>query len=255
VTVGSLTGKVAFISGGARGMGAAEAKLFVQEGAAVAIADILDERGRALAADIERGGGRAMYVHVDVAVEADWTGAATAVREKFGRIDVLVNNAGINDRQTIMGTSAESWRKVMAVNVDGTLFGLRAIAPVMRDGGGGAVVNIASTAGFSGNSFAAYATSKWAVRGLTRCAALEFAPWNIRVNAICPGLVLTELNTGQPYIEPLSKATPLGRAGTVDDIARLALFLVSDASAYITGQDHVIDGGFTAGLVLPSTPG
>ncbi len=252
--MGSLAGRVAFISGGARGMGAAEAKLFVREGASVAIADILDDRGRALAAEIEQGGGKAMYVHVDVSLEADWIKAAAAVRERFGRIDILVNNAGINDRQTIMGTSPESWRKVMAVNVDGTLFGLRAIAPIMRDGGGGAVVNIASTAGYSGNSFAAYATSKWAVRGLTKCAALEFAPWRIRVNAICPGLVLSELNTGQPYIEPMAKATPLGRAGDVEDIAKLALFLVSDASDYITGQDHIIDGGFTAGLVLPSAP-
>jgi NAD(P)-dependent dehydrogenase (short-subunit alcohol dehydrogenase family) len=251
----TLAGKTALVTGAARGIGAGIASLFAAEGAAVVIADILDQRGEALAADIATAGGKAVYLHLDVTSQADWARAVDNAIERFGRIDILVNNAGINDRLSIIGTSIASWRQVMAVNLDGMLFGLRAVAPVMRDGGGGSVVNMASAAGLTGTGFAAYSASKWAIRGLTRCAALEFAPWRIRVNAICPGLVLTELNEGQPYLEPVARANPLGRAGTVDDIARLALFLASDASAYMTGQDHVIDGGTTAGLPVAPPPG
>lgn len=247
-----LAGRVAIVTGGARGIGAAIARTLAGEGATVIVADILKERGEALAEEIRASGGRAVFYRLDVAVEGDWAKLAAAAGEHAGRIDILVNNAGINDRLSVMATDAESWRRVMAVNLDGMLFGMRAVAPVMRDGGGGSIVNMASAAGLAGTGFAAYSASKWAIRGLTRCAALEFAPWRIRVNAICPGLVVTELNEGQPYLEPVAKANPMGRAGTVDDIARLALFLASDASAYVTGQDHVIDGGMTAGL--PSAP-
>ena len=247
----SLTGKVALITGSARGIGAGIARLFAAAGAAVAITDILDERGATLAAEIDSGGGKAIYVRLDVTSEDDWASATAAAMERLGgRIDVLVNDAGIHDRRGIMDIDLDSWRKVMAVNLDGMLLGMRAVAPAMREAGGGSIVNMSSAAGLSGTAFPSYSASKWAVRGLTRCAALEFAPWNIRVNAICPGLVVTELNQGQPYLEPVIKANPLGRAGTVEDIARLALFLASDASAYITGQDHVVDGGTTAGLPL-----
>lgn len=246
----SLDGKVALVTGAARGLGAGIARLFAAEGAAVAIADILDERGEALAAEIAADGGKAIFVHLDVTSEDDWAKAVGATAERFGRIDVLVNDAGIHDRRGIMDIDLESWRRVMAVNLDGMLLGMRAAAPVIRDAGGGSIVNMSSAAGLSGTAFPSYSASKWAVRGLTRCAALEFAPWNIRVNAICPGLVVTELNQGQPYLEPVIKANPLGRAGTVEDIARLALFLASDASSYVTGQDHVVDGGTTAGLPL-----
>jgi 3alpha(or 20beta)-hydroxysteroid dehydrogenase len=246
----SLLGKVAIVTGAARGIGAGIASLFAAEGAAVVIADILDQRGEAHAAEIERGGGTAMFEHLDVTSEQDWTKAVAATMERFGRIDLLVNDAGIHDRRGIIDIDLEGWRKTMAVNLDGMLLGMRAAAPAIRDAGGGSIVNMSSAAGLSGTAFPAYSASKWAVRGLTRCAALEFAPWNVRVNAICPGLVVTELNEGQPYLEPVIKANPLGRAGTVEDIARLALFLASDASSYVTGQDHVVDGGTTAGLPL-----
>jgi 3alpha(or 20beta)-hydroxysteroid dehydrogenase len=248
--MGSLAGKVALVTGSARGLGAGIARLFATEGAAVVIADILDERGEALAAEIEAGGGKALYRHLDVTSEDDWAEAVDATTQRFGRIDVLVNDAGIHDRRGIIDIDLEGWRKTMSVNLDGMLLGMRAAAPVIREAGGGSIVNMSSAAGLAGTAFPAYSASKWAVRGLTRCAALEFAPWNIRVNAICPGLVVTELNQGQPYLEPVIKANPLGRAGTVEDIAKLALFLASDASAYVTGQDHVIDGGTTAGLPL-----
>lgn len=246
----SLSGKVALVTGAARGIGAAIARLFAAEGAAVVIADILDDRGEALAAEIERDGGKAIFAHLDVTVEGDWTKAVSATIARFGRIDILVNDAGIHDRRGIIDIDLEGWRKTMAVNLDGMLLGMRAVAPLIRDAGGGSIVNMSSAAGLAGTAFPAYSASKWAVRGLTRCAALEFAPWNIRVNAICPGLVVTELNQGQPYLEPVIKANPLGRAGTVEDIAKLALFLASDASAYVTGQDHIVDGGTTAGLPL-----
>jgi NAD(P)-dependent dehydrogenase (short-subunit alcohol dehydrogenase family) len=246
----SLSGKVALVTGAARGIGAGIASLFAAEGAAVVIADILDERGEALASDIGRDGGKAIFARLDVTLEGDWTKAVAATIERFGRIDILINDAGIHDRRGIIDIDLEGWRKTMAVNLDGMLLGMRAVAPVIRDAGGGSIVNMSSAAGLAGTAFPAYSASKWAVRGLTRCAALEFAPWNIRVNAICPGLVVTELNQGQPYLEPVIKANPLGRAGTVEDIAKLALFLASDASAYVTGQDHIVDGGTTAGLPL-----
>jgi 3alpha(or 20beta)-hydroxysteroid dehydrogenase len=245
-----LSGKVAIVTGAARGIGAGIARLFAAEGAAVTIADILDQRGQTLAAEIEGIGGKASFHHLDVTSEADWAAAVAATTARFGPVDLLVNDAGIHDRRGIIDIDLESWRRTMAVNLDGMLLGMRAVAPVMRDAGGGSIVNMSSAAGLSGTAFPAYSASKWAVRGLTRCAALEFAPWNIRVNAICPGLVVTELNQGQPYLEPVIKANPLGRAGTVEDIARLALFLASDASSYVTGQDHVVDGGTTAGLPL-----
>jgi len=246
----SLSGRVALVTGAARGIGAGIASLFAAEGAAVVIADILDERGEALASDIGRDGGKAIFARLDVTLEGDWTKAVAATIERFGRIDILINDAGIHDRRGIIDIDLEGWRKTMAVNLDGMLLGMRAVAPVIRDAGGGSIVNMSSAAGLAGTAFPAYSASKWAVRGLTRCAALEFAPWNIRVNAICPGLVVTELNQGQPYLEPVIKANPLGRAGTVEDIAKLALFLASDASAYVTGQDHIVDGGTTAGLPL-----
>ena len=249
----SLAGKVALVTGAASGIGAGIASLFAAEGAAVVIADILDQRGETLAARVLDAGGQAIYLRLDVTSEADWSTAVAATIERFGRIDILVNNAGINERFNILGTSIESWHRVLAVNLDGTLFGLRAVAPAMRDSGGGSVINMSSAAGLAGTAYAAYSSTKWAIRGLTRCAALEFARWRIRVNAICPGLVLTEINAGQSYLEPVARANPLGRAGTVDDIARLALFLASDASDYVTGQDHVIDGGTTAGLPVPPT--
>ena len=248
----SLAGKQAIVTGGARGIGAAIATLFAAEGAAVVIADILAERGEALADEIGRAGGSAVFRRLEVSSERDWADLAAEASTRFGPIDILVNNAGINDRLSVLGTTAESWRRVMAVNLDGMLFGMQAVVPAMREGGGGSIVNMASAAGLAGTGFAAYSASKWAIRGLTRCAALEFARWRIRVNTICPGLVVTELNEGQPYLEPVARANPLGRAATVDDIARLALFLASDASAYVTGQDHVIDGGTSAGL--PGAP-
>lgn len=243
-----LAGKVAVISGAARGMGAAEAALFASEGAAVLIGDLLDDVGRETAARINSEGGEARYVHLDVTDPAGWQKAIAEVQAWKGRLDILVNNAGITVRDTIQEITVESWNRVMAINVTGSMLGIKYATPLMKQSGGGAVVNISSIVGLTGSTFVGYSASKWAVRGLTKSAALEFAPWNIRVNAICPGLVETDINRGQPYIEPIKANTPLGRVATTQDIAKLALFLASDASSAITGHEHVIDGGFTAGI-------
>jgi 3alpha(or 20beta)-hydroxysteroid dehydrogenase len=242
----SLAGKVALITGGGRGQGAAEARLFAASGAAVMICDVLEAEGRAVAESI--GADAARFQLLDVGDPAGWKEAVAAVLDWRGRLDILVNNAGIIDRSTIMGMGLESWNRVLGVNLTGAFLGIKAAAPAMRDGGrGGAVVNIASHAGFSAHSDPAYTASKWALRGLTRTAAMEFVSWGIRVNSVCPGLIVTEMNAGSPHLRPLIELTPMGRAGTVDEIARLVRFLASDEASFITGDDFVADGGFIAG--------
>ena len=166
-----------------------------------------------------------------------------------GRIDVLVNNAGINIRESLLDAQMEHFEDVMATNFYGPLHGIRAVAPHMKAARKGSIVNIVSTNGLAGGPFTAYASSKWALRGLTKCAALEFAPWQIRVNAVCPGLVPTEINIGQPYVQTGIETNPMGRAGAMEDVAALVLFLASDASAYINGADIPVDGGGMAGTV------
>jgi 3alpha(or 20beta)-hydroxysteroid dehydrogenase len=243
----SLAGKVALITGGSRGQGAAEARLFAASGAAVAVCDVLEAEGRAVAESIAAFGGAAQFLRLDVTDPADWEAAVAAILAWRGRLDILVNNAGIINRSGVMATAPEAWNRVLAVNLTGAFLGIQAAGPAMRDGGGGAVVNIASHAGFSGHSDPAYTASKWALRGLTRTAAMEFVTWGVRVNSVCPGLVVTELNAGSAHLKPLIDLTPMGRAGTVDEIARLVRFLASDEASFITGEDFVIDGGFIAG--------
>lgn len=242
-----LQGKTAIVTGGARGQGAVEAELLATAGASVLICDVLEEDGVALAARLNADGKDVRFRKLDVTSEAGWQAALAEIRDWTGRLDILVNNAGIINRKIIRDMSVEEWRKVMDVNATGAFIGLKLAAPMMAETGGGSIINISSNSAFSGHYDAAYTASKWALRGLTRTAAMEFAEQGVRVNAICPGLIVTDLNRGSPHLAPMIGMTPMARSGEADEVAQLVLFLASEGSAFITGEDFVIDGGFTAG--------
>ena len=246
-----LDGKVAFISGGSRGQGAAEAKLFAKEGASVVMGDILEDEGRKLEAEINESGGRALFVKLDVTSESDWQEAVGQTVRTFGKLDVLVNNAAIYSRVRVEDTTVAEWDRIMAVNVKGVFLGIKHSIPEMRQAGGGSIINISSTAGLVGSPRgSAYTASKGGVRLLTKSTAVQYAADGIRANSIHPGPIDTEMiaeNIGTP--EGLAESVarvPLGRVGNVDDVAYGALFLASDESSYMTGSELVIDGGVTA---------
>lgn len=245
--VGRLKDKTAIVTGASRGIGAAIARRFAEEGACVAVCDVVHERALSEADAIRDNGGTAFALHLDVISEDSWKAAVQAVIDRTGQVNILVNNAGINDRGTIVSSSLENWERTLSVNLTGAYLGMRVLAPVLRSSGGGAIVNTCSIASHHGESHAAYCASKWGLRGLTKTAAMEFVDWNIRVNSVSPAVVETELNAGQPYLRPMAKMTPMGRNGQDYEIANGVLFLASDEASYITGQDLPIDGGFTAG--------
>ncbi|WP_313617438.1 glucose 1-dehydrogenase [Agrobacterium sp.] len=242
-----LKGKLAIVTGGARGQGEAEARLFASKGAAVIIADVLAEEGHALAQALQDEGLEARFVYLDVTDPSSWAGVVDVATQWKNRIDILVNNAGIINRTTVESTGLEAWERVLKVNLTGAFLGIQAVTAHMAQSGGGSIVNISSNSGFSGHYDPAYTASKWGLRGLTRSAAMELASKNIRVNAVCPGLVVTGLNASSPHLKPMIDMTPMKRSGKPEEIAELVLFLASDASSFITGEDFVIDGGFTAG--------
>jgi 3alpha(or 20beta)-hydroxysteroid dehydrogenase len=242
-----LSGKTAIVTGAARGQGAVEAELLASAGASVLLCDVLEEDGIALAKRLGEDGLEVRFVKLDVTSEAAWVSALDLVREWTGRLDILVNNAGIINRKIIRDMSVEEWRKVMDVNATGTFIGVKHAAPMMAETGGGSIVNISSNSAYSGHYDPAYTSSKWAIRGLTRTAAMEFAEVGVRVNAICPGLIVTDLNRNSPHLKPMIDLTPLNRSGEAEEVAQLVLYLASDASGFVTGEDFVIDGGFTAG--------
>lgn len=242
-----LKDKVIMVTGGARGLGEAEARRFAAEGAMVAICDVLDAEGRETATAIGAAGGRACFFPLDVTDESAWESTARAVAGWGGGIHGLVNNAGIVNRTGISGTSLTAWTRVLAVNLTGAFLGMRAVAPVMRDSGGGAIVSIASVAAYTGHNDPAYSATKAGVLGLTRSAAMEFVDWRIRVNAVSPGIIVTALNEGGVHLEPWRRATPLGRYGRMEEVANTVLFLLSDEASFITGEDIAVDGGFKAG--------
>jgi NAD(P)-dependent dehydrogenase (short-subunit alcohol dehydrogenase family) len=242
-----LTSKTALITGASRGQGETEARLFADEGAVVYLADVLDDEGEAVAADLRAAGMDASYLHLDVSRHEDWAAASAAIGDRGHAVDVLVNNAGIAGRGGALMTDLETWEKVFAVNVTGPLLGIKTFAPGMKAAGRGSIVNIASIGALNGYPNVSYAASKWALRGLSKSVALELAGSGVRVNAVHPGLILTPMNDDPEHNRWMIEMTPMGREGETSEIADLVLFLASDESTYITGADIAIDGGFSAG--------
>ena len=246
---GRLAGKVALITGAARGMGAAHARTLAREGANVAIADIAPEAGERLAGELRSAGVQASYHDHDVTDPGAWREVADAVQRAHGPIDVLVNNAGVQMRSFGIEADDEEWAKVTAVNQQGVFLGMRAVIPSMAENGGGSIVNIASVAALVGlPGSLPYQASKSAVLGLTRGAAVAYGPQGIRVNAICPGLIVTAMteSASSDAVETMKAQIPLRREGKPEEISAAVVFLASDESSYITGVALPIDGGFVA---------
>ena len=246
-----LEGKVALITGGSRGQGATEAELFVKEGARVVIADILEPEGNAVVAQIREGGGDASFIRLDVTSEDDWRDAVEFTLNTYGRLDILINNAAIYKRTPIVQTGLDEWNQIMDINSTGVFLGTKHTVPAMQESGGGSIINISSTAGLVGSERgSAYGASKGSVRLFTKYTAIQHAGDGIRANSIHPGPIDTEMikeNISTPEDRAESEArVPLGRIGTVTDVAYGALFLASDESSFMTGAELVIDGGVTA---------
>ena len=252
-----LEGKVALISGGARGQGAVEARMFTQEGAKVVIGDILDDLGMQVQAEINETGGECLYVHLDVTSESDWQDAVEAAAAHFGKLDILVNNAGIGspkdaagERMTIESLTEGQWDQVMDVNAKGVFLGTKAAIPEMRKAGGGSIINISSVAGLVGGTTSAYGASKGAVRLLTKSTAIQYASEGIRANSVHPGVIITDMTAAMLADEAGREYNlarhPIGRLGVSEDVAYGVLYLASDESSFVTGSELVIDGGLTA---------
>jgi 3alpha(or 20beta)-hydroxysteroid dehydrogenase len=243
-----MDGAVAIVSGGARGMGESHVRGLVAAGARVVFGDVLDSEGAALAADL---GDAARYLHLDVTSEDDWNAAVALAESEFGPVSALVNNAGIVTWNTIEKMSLADWQRTIDINLTGVWLGLHTVLPSMKRAGGGAIVNISSTAGLQGfGNIGAYVASKWGVRGLTKTAALEFGQYGIRVNSVHPGPIRTPMTAG--LADDLSLAQPIPRKGEPEEVTALVLFLLTDAT-YSTGHEFVIDGGAAAGSFVRPT--
>ncbi len=256
--MGRLSGKTAIITGAARGMGAVTAQRFVEEGAQVIIADILDEQGKALA---KRLGNAAHYHHADVANEADWQ-SLVAAAEHLGQLNILVNNAAILYAGAIADTDADAYMRVIQINQLGCYLGIRAAIEPMKRAGGGSIINISSIDGMQAkNGLSAYVSSKWAIRGLTKSAAIELGPHNIRVNSVHPGGIFTDMHGAGANATPSEQDNAfyqnhaLPRVGLPIEVANMSLFLASEESSYSTGSEFLVDGGWNAGMRLDLLPG
>jgi len=236
--MGRVDNKVALITGGARGMGAADARMLVKEGAKVVIGDILDDEGTALADEL---GEAARYVHLDVTSADEWTAAVETALSSFGKLNVLVNNAGIVQLGPLKTLDVARWQQVLDVNLTGPMLGTKSVIQPMIDAGGGSIINVSSIEGLRGAAYVhSYVASKWGLRGLTKSSALELASHNIRVNSIHPGFIRTPMTKHLP--DDMVQA-PLGRPGTPDEVATFVVFLASDESSFSTGSEFVVDGG------------
>lgn len=249
--MGRFDGRTAVVSGGARGMGASHSRAIAAEGGNVVIADILDEDGRALAEEL---GDVARFVHLDVTDAGAWEQAVETAVEAFGGLHILINNAGILVQGAIIDGDPEGFRRVIDINLTGVYLGMRAAAPAIRDAGGGAIVNISSTAGLQGYAYlSGYAASKWGVRGLTKVAALELGPLGIRVNSVHPGPIETPMTA--EVGDDVAAGQPIARFGTPEEVTSLVCFLASDDASYSTGAEFIVDGGQTTGAVVESLEG
>ena len=252
--MGKLDGQVALISGGARGQGEHQARLFAREGAAIAIGDVLEEDGNRVAESINDTGGDAMFRKLDVSDQSSWAEIVDATTERFGKLNILINNAGILRNASIEDTTAQEYLEMIKINQVGVWLGIRAAIKAMREAGGGCIINTSSTAGLEGYpDSSAYVSSKFAVRGLTKVAALELGPYNIRVNSVHPGPIDTLMTTNEDTPRrpdgDVPVRMPIPRFGRVDEVAKMMLFIAADAT-YSTGSEFVIDGGLTAGRSL-----
>ena len=246
-----LEGKVAFISGGARGIGGAIAKLFASEGASVVIGDIRERDGIQTENQIQQAGGEVRFVHMDVRSNSQWRHAIGTALSRYGKLDVLVNNAGISRSGTVEDMPVETWDEIMSINNRGMFFGVKEAIPQMRKAGGGSIINISSQFGIVGTDIAdpAYVASKGAVTLFTKALAVQYAKENIRVNSLHPGPIKTPANEYLSDPERLSRVLPLvpmGRVGEVEEVAYAALYLASDESSFVTGAELLVDGGWTA---------
>jgi 3alpha(or 20beta)-hydroxysteroid dehydrogenase len=255
--MGRLDGKVAIITGAARGTGSFVARRFAAEGARVAVADVLDDLGRSVAGELGEAG---RFVHLDVTDEGAWAAVVASLAADWGPVNVLVNNAAVFESRTIEDTTPERYLQVISVNQLGPLLGIRAVLPGMKEAGGGSIVNVLSVSGLEGqNGTMAYASSKWGLRGVTKCAAMELGPFNIRVNGVCPDIgspdMVSPWITGEIDVDRLLRSKPIRRFGSLEEIAAAALWLATDESSYVTGLDLAIDGGRTLGTMLQGLSG
>jgi 3alpha(or 20beta)-hydroxysteroid dehydrogenase len=244
-STGRVEGKVAIVTGGSRGMGAAHVRTLVAEGARVVIADVLDEPGAALAAELPEA---TRYIHLDVTDEAEWDRVVAFAVEEFGTVDILVNNAGISKTFPLIDFPMDAWNAVIAVNLTGSFLGMRAVAPVMTAAGRGSIINVSSIEGIQAVAeHHAYVASKFAIRGITKSAAIELGASGIRVNSIHPGLIETPMTDG---MDASIMQIALQRAAQPSEVSNLVLFLASEDSSYSTGSEFVIDGGVGAKIAL-----
>lgn len=253
--MGDFEGRVVLVTGAARGQGFEEARLFAVKGASVVLADRLQEEGEAAASSLA-GDGSHVFAQLDVTVDEDWVSTVRMIEERYGRLDVLVNNAGIHLARSIVDTTPEDFRRVIDVNLVGPFLGIRAVTPLMETSGGGSIINISSVQGFLARAdIAAYTSSKFGLRGLTKAAAMELGAVGVRVNSVHPGGVATDMirnfagmEISEAQLDAAHQHLPIPRCGRPEDVAPMVVFLASDAASYITGAEIAIDGGMAAGI-------